>query len=124
MRSLTDKAPPVKGRNRHPATVAAALRAQAAAILALADALEATTPATVDDDPWVRVVSYVAKAAPARVVNAACAAGQIHGASKRGKSWIARRSAVDAWLASPVETPASDADELVQSWMRRGGGGR
>lgn len=96
--------------------IAEALRAQAKALLAVADALESShrdsTP-----DPWVGVVQYVKGAVPARVVNAACACGQVPNAAKRGKRWIARRSDVDSWLASSGQTePQTDAQALASEW--------
>jgi hypothetical protein len=91
------------------------LRAQAAVLFQLAAALSDDTPET--DDPIVRVVAHVGDAVPRRVVNAACAAGQVEGAAKRGKSWLARRSAVDGWLSASVQ-PTNDADALAMSWAR------
>lgn len=99
--------------------VATALRAQAAALLALADALDKPDRDT-DPDPWVRVVQHVNGAVPARVVNGACAAGQVKGAVKKGKAWIARRSDVDSWLSSSGQVKStSDAAELARMWGAR-----
>lgn len=93
-----------------------ALRAQAAALLAVADALESADRDT-EPDPWVGVVSYVKGAVPARVANAACACGQVTNATKRGKRWIARRSDVDAWLSSAGQSePRTDAQALAAEW--------
>ena len=58
---------------------------------------------------------------PRRTVFAACRRGQIEGASRRGRRWLATKSAVDAWLRAGgprlVQTTADDEDELES--MRR-----
>lgn len=104
---------------------AASLRAQAQALLVQAAALEAlgTGEPDANDDPFVRVTDRTRGVLPARVVNSACAAGQIKTAAKPGKSWIARRSAIDSWLASERTSPANDSDSLAASWEARSAGG-
>jgi len=106
--------------------VQAATRAIAAAEQALAAARELlTTAAPEPEDPYVRVTKHLRGLVPARVACAACTAGQIATATRPGKHWLARRSAVDAWLASGrPSTVADDGDAVLLSWERRAKGGQ
>lgn len=56
---------------------------------------------------------------PRRAVCTACRRGEIAGATKRGRRWLATRAAVDAWLraggprlVSPTAEDADQDDEL------------
>lgn len=105
-----------------------ALRAAGAATHALFEALAtyvdaAPAAGAPADDRWVAPTVYLRGAVPVRAVNAACGAGQIPGAVKRGKRWVARRSAVDAWLQRHQPEDAADADALLASWDRRSSSG-
>jgi hypothetical protein len=96
-----------------------ALRAQAASLLALAEALEHPQGDSVPD-PWVGAVAYLDGAVPSRVVNAACACGQVYGATKRGKRWVARRSAIDQWISEAGHRePTTDAELLAAEWGKK-----
>ena len=98
------------------------------AALALLEAAQTQTGHS--SDRWRRVAKHLAGVIPAREANSACASGAIRGAVKRGKYWVARESAIDAWIESArTETsPANDgAEGLAASWerrARRAGGGR
>jgi hypothetical protein len=70
------------------------------------------------DDGWVVPAVYLQGALPARVLNAACVTQQIEGAIKPGKRWLARRSAVDAWLRAVSRRDAGGADDVVGRWER------
>jgi hypothetical protein len=108
--------------------IAAAMRTQAQALLALADAIETDAPA--EQDPIVDVVEH-ARAVPRRSVLSACRAGAIDGASKKGKHWLARKSEVDRWLQTSTRIEAAnDGDTSPAAYlrqlhsMRAGGQGR
>lgn len=68
-----------------------------------------------DVDPIVDVCAVVP--APRRAVQRACREGKIAGAKKNGRAWLAKRSAIDAWLAeggsrtSALATPANDEED-------------
>lgn len=103
--------------------LAAALAALAAAeqAVAAARALLAAAPAT-GDDPWVKVTSYLSGVVLPRIANAACASGEIEGATKQGgRSWKARRSAVDAWMSR--HQSEGDEGDLVERWTSAVDGG-
>lgn len=114
---------PANDRTRQ---VQASIRAIAAAEQALAAARELLTSAAPEpEDPFVRVTRHLRGLVPARVACAACVAGQIEGATKPGKHWLARKSAVEAWIASGKPPAVADtADAVVLSWERRARGGR
>lgn len=45
--------------------------------------------------------------------------GEIAGATKRGKTWFARRSAVEAYVSSGAQPPANDTDDEIDSIISR-----
>ena len=99
------------------------------ALGAIADQLHelATTPdGSADGDRWVPAAKHLAGAVPSRVVNAACATGQIAGARKPGKVWIAPRASIDRWVAQQGSAgmqhgpdSATDGAAMVASWEAR-----
>jgi hypothetical protein len=107
----------------HPrgATVAAALRSQAATLLALADAIEAEPahPATADD-PWVDRRS----SGLGRRFLSLCASGVI-ASGRNGRRVVARRSAVDAWIEAQHRTPQRGdvPTDRLAAWMKANGVG-
>ena len=103
-----------------PRAIAAALRAQAQTLLVTADAIEATATAPVDSDRWVDVCQH--SPLPKRATLAAARTGAIEGAAKQGRKWVARASAVDAWLTRQTSEP-SEAPTALARWRlcsRRG----
>ena len=78
-----------------------AVDAATAALDALAEALLprllSRLAADRQDAEIVDVCAYVPR--PRRSVMASCRAGQIAGAVKSGRTWLARKSDVDVWLA-------------------------
>jgi hypothetical protein len=70
---------------------------------------------SLETDPLVDVVKVVPRSR--RSVLRACRAGAIAGVTKTGRTWVARRSDVDAWLAAQrrptlQSAAARDVDEL------------
>jgi hypothetical protein len=63
-----------------------------------------------------------------RVVYSACRRGDVAGAARVGRRWLATRAAVDAWLCScgprVVASPADDEDELEATRRRLAAPGR
>jgi len=89
------------------------------AMLALAKAMEADTGADDrDDDPIVRVAVRCDGVVPRRVINAACAAGEVEGARKVGRQWVARRSVIDAWILR--SQPGPEPSSRVARWKAGG----
>jgi len=98
---------------------AAALAALPPALRPLAEAIAPVVAALVreqslETDPLVDICSAVPRSR--RAIQRACRAGEIGGATKSGRAWLARRSAIDAWLASqrpvPVRVTADDGDDV------------
>jgi hypothetical protein len=67
-----------------------------------------------DEADLVDVVQAVP--APKRVLMRACRTGEIIGACRVGRRWLASRAAVESWLRAHgprlVAAPSKDADEL------------
>lgn len=98
---------------------AAALAALPPALRPIAEAIAPVVAALVREqsfeaDPVVDICASVPRSR--RAVQRACRAGEIDGATKNGRAWLARRSAVDAWLAGqrpvPARTARDDDDDL------------
>ncbi len=86
------------------------LAALLAPLLAPMVAKELRSKATEDDtaDPWVdQTHSPLGRRAHCR----ACSAGKIEGARKLGKKWLARRSALDAYVQAHGRAPVEHAAE-------------
>lgn len=64
---------------------------------------KAVKAATADDE-----IPHTRSGLPARVACAACAAGEVQGARKVGKRWLASRSAWDAYLDRQATRRAGD----------------
>lgn len=103
--------------------VTAALRPLAKLLLPLLrEELAAEQAAAPEPDTWVdQTSSPLGRRAHCR----ACKAGEIEGAHKLGKRWLARRSAVDSYVVKygivpgtagePEEEPAADPDEPTEA---------
>ena len=105
----------------HASRVAAALRLQAQSLAALADAIEAGDSADHDADPWVDVCEH--SPLSKRVTMVAARSGAIDGAVKRGRTWVARCSALDTWLTREGPDRASNDVSYLDRWRRRAAGG-
>lgn len=105
------------------AAIAAARKALEGAAALLA-AVETATGAANDGgaDAWVDPVRYLAAALPKRRVQQALRAGEIPGATKRGRTWLARARDVDAWLSSQSNSAPESSDRLAR-WRAAAAGG-
>ena len=76
----------------------------------------------VEDDPFEDVCKAVPRSR--RAIQRACRAGEIPGATKTGRTWIARKSAIAEWLgaqrkSSSAQLADSDAsDEFFREALR------
>lgn len=90
-------------------------------VLALAEALAALLVPPPSADELVDVLAYVP--GPRRPTMRACRDGAIEGASRVGRRWLARRTAVDAWLRTLgprlVSEPSADDDGDELEDLRR-----
>jgi hypothetical protein len=72
------------------------------------------------------LVSHKKVDVPARVACEACAAGEVEGARKVGRRWLATRSAWDRWIDRRATTPTTGAVvhlDIVRAAARRAAGG-
>lgn len=94
---------------------------------ALLPALVAAVRLELGHDPLVDICAEVPRSR--RSVQRACRAGEIDGAKKSGRVWVARRSEVESWLGADGLEPVAGGggDELAglrASLARRAGGSR
>jgi hypothetical protein len=110
-----DRIPPTAARK--PDDVGAAL---AALIERLVDGrIDVRLRAQADDDRWVDVAAELPSRK--RELYRACRAGEIEGAAKIDRRWVARRSRFDAWIeshAAQVEQPTTEDNVSSLESMR------
>jgi len=103
------------------------------ALVQAANALSQAATAALEDldetrSPGGLVDIAAAVPGPKRTLYAACRRGELPGAARVGRRWLAPRASIDSWLRGKgprlVEAPKNDGDGLEHVRLRLMAGGR
>ena len=88
--------------------------------------IDAKVKAALADRTADRLEAHIDQPEPRRVTCAACASGEVAGAIRSGRRWVASRASWAAWRAARATPPASAGAvvhlDIVRAAARRAGG--